>query len=230
MTIAIIPARGGSKRLPKKNARSFAGRPLIAWTIAHAQESGVCDRVVVTTDDADIAAIAAATGGEVIHRPPELATDTAKVADAVVHTLDACSETGSAPETLILLQPTSPLRTSRDIVDAVAMHQRHNAAVVSVMPVSNRALAWSLVERDGMVEPVLGWGVLGMRSQDLPSLFIPNGALYVVRVDQFRMHRSFYIPPLFPYVMPVERSMDIDTVEDFTAAERAFRSIGMPVV
>lgn len=230
MTIAIIPARGGSKRLPRKNVLSFAGRPLIAWTIAHAQESGVCDRVVVTTDDADIAAVAAAAGGEVVHRPPELATDTAKVADAVVHALDACSGTGSTPETLILLQPTSPLRTPRDVVDAVTIHRRHDAAVVSVAPISNPAFAWSCVERDGMLEPVLGWGVLGMRSQDLPSLFIPNGALYVVRVDQFRMHRSFYIPPIFPHVMPIERSMDIDTVEDFTAAERAFRSIGMPVV
>lgn len=219
-TIALIPARGGSKRLPRKNVLPFHGRPLMVWTIAAARDVG-CDRVVVTTDDDEIAAVAIAAGAEVVRRPLDLATDTAPVIGAILHALDGVGATDD--DRCILLQPTSPLRTAADITAALAIARVHpDVSVMSVRPIADRTLAWSFVERDGVITPILGWDVLRVRSQDLPPLVVPNGALYIARVGRVRAMREVAPAPIRPCMMAVERSIDIDTAEDFAIAEHLF--------
>lgn len=220
-TIAVIPARGGSKRLPRKNILPFVGRPLLAWSVMAARDAGV-DRIVVTSEDPEILAVAAAVRAETVQRPFEFATDHAPVIDAVLHALGVVG--ASDDDVLLLLQPTAPLRTAADISAALVLARNHpDASVVSVHPVADRTLAWSFMDRDGAFVPVLGWDILRTRSQDLPQLSVLNGALYVAQVGPVRARREVAPPPLVPYHMPEERSVDIDTREDFDRAERLFR-------
>lgn len=219
--LAIIPARGGSKRLPRKNVLPFAGKPLIAWSIEQARASGVVDRVVVSTDNDEITGVAAQWGAEVMRRPAALATDTATTYDVLIHVLDTLADEEYVPDAVVLLQPTSPLRTALDITESIARWRvRPEGMVVSVCPLDHPAAAWSFRADREEIVPILGWDVLTKRSQDVPALYIPNGAVYVFAPQPLRARGRVYGPPLFPYVMPSERSADIDTQEDFDRALR----------
>lgn len=210
-TLAIIPARGGSVRLPRKNVLAFMGEPLIHWTVRAAIESGVLDRVIVNTDDPEIAEAGLAAGAEVpFLRPAHLATSEATSFDVVDDTLQRL---GTEPEYIVLLQPTSPLRVGSDVREAHALIERTNApAVVSVSAFDK---LWPVMRQ------ITPSGELLQAALPLegPPTHQLNGAIYCERVAAWRQARSFTPPGTRPYVMPPERSVDIDTALDFAVAQ-----------
>lgn len=212
--LGLIPARGGSKGIPRKNVRLIAGKPLIAWTIEAALAATSLDRLVVTTDDPEIAQIAIEFGAEVpFLRPPELARDETPGIAPVLHAVDVLA----GVETVVLLQPTSPLRTAADVDAAVNLAQTHGG--VNVVSVTEAAHAgWCFTMDDGGLLDVIGRDVAARR-QDLPKQYALNGAIYVGAADRLKIDRSFLVPRTTGYQMPVERSVDIDTMFDWRVAE-----------
>ncbi|MBI5162525.1 MAG: acylneuraminate cytidylyltransferase family protein [Magnetospirillum sp.] len=215
--LAVIPARGGSKGVPRKNLRAVADKPLIAWTIEEARRSTRIDRLVVDTDDAEIAEVARAWGAEVpFLRPPALATDTALIADVLLHLLDRI---GTGISHLALLQCTSPLRTAADIDGALALCLDGGApAVISVSATAHPPQWMVTIDAAGRLVPLLGWEDLRKRRQDLSPTFIPNGAVFAGEVGAFIANRSFYAPETAAFVMPAERGLDIDTEDELRTA------------
>lgn len=212
--LGLIPARGGSKGIPRKNIGLIAGKPLIAWTIEAALESNRIDRVVVTTDDSEIAEVARAHGADVpFLRPAELALDETPGIDPVLHAVDALP----GFEAVVLLQPTSPLRTAHDIDAAIALADAEGGSnVVSVTQAKH--VEWTFPMNP---EGILEVGELDgtTRRQDLPVRFSLNGAIYAATIERLRQHRGFLIPGTLGYAMPAERSVDIDAPADWRLAE-----------
>lgn len=225
--VALIPARGGSKGLPGKNVRPFLGHPLIAWTIQAARDSAVIDRIVVSTDDVEIAAAAALYGAEVAMRPAELATDTASSADVARHHMAAWDRAGEGAERLVLVQPTSPLRTGADIDAAMAAFDAggFDSLASRCEAETHPYLVWR--EVDGAMQPFVPeapWA----RRQDMPAAWTLNGAIYVVRCDAFPSEGvAFLFGRIGGWDMPAATSVDIDTLEDFEAAEATARAMGL---
>ena len=216
--IAIIPARGGSKRLPKKNIRTFLGKPLIAWTIERALKSKYLDRVIVSTDNKEIAEISKKYGAEVIKRPKNLAGDKSKVIDTVFQLLNVLKAERYNPEIVVLLQPTSPLRTTNDINGAIQLFLKNKCEAVISFHESDSIL-WSFKMGKKYLKPILGDKYLKQRSQDLTKVYVPNGALYVFTPKNLLKYKSFYAKDLLPYIMSSQRSMDIDREIDLKLAE-----------
>ena len=214
--MVLIPARGQSKGIPRKNIRPIAGKPLITWTI---QAALACERVatvVVSTEDAEIAEIARAAGAEVpFMRPAALATDEAPGIAPVLHAIEALPQY----EGVLLLQPTSPLRGLEDINGLLNLVRESDApSAVSVCPVSEHpAWMFSRSERGDLV-PFLE-GPRPIRRQDMQDLFVLNGAMYFARRSWLLAHQSFVGDETLSYVMPVVRSIDIDTPFDWQVAE-----------
>lgn len=224
--LALIPARGGSKRLPGKNIRPLGGRPLIGWTIHAAQESGCCTNIVVSTDDPDIAQCARDHGVSVPHlRPAELATDTASSLDMALHVLDDYERQHGPVEGLLLLQPTSPFRKATTISQGVNLFSKAggNKPVVSVSPATNHP-SWCFRSTGESMQPFLGWDAIGQRSQDLEPAWTINGALYIISPERLRSDQSFLTLDTLPLHMndPIE-SIDIDTPFDWAMAETALK-------
>lgn len=219
--LAVITARGGSKGLPRKNLAPFRGEPLIAWTIKAAQAAVGIDRLILSSDDDEIIEVARSLGCEApFRRAPELASDTATSVDVVLDAVDR------APgyEIVVLLQPTSPLRTSADVEGTLAVMARTGAP--SVVSVSEAPCHPYLIyghDPDGRLAPFVEKPpALGWRRQDLPPAFRINGAVYAADVAWLRARRAMVLAgETAGYEMPVERSIDIDTLEDLQAAERA---------
>src|SRR5262245_4221554 len=216
--LGVIAARGGSKGLPRKNILPLGGKPLIAWSIEAAARSKALDRAVVSTDDVEIAEAAKRAGGDVpFLRPPELATDTASIIDAVLHAVDA---TGDDYSDVVLLQATSPLRTSADIDDAIALYRKAGASsCVAVTQVQKGPWWMYRMDDRGRIQPLLGAHGSANRRQDQPSAYLPNGAVYVAAIEWLRHARTFYCEDTVAFVMPPERSCDIDTALDLKLAE-----------
>lgn len=216
--IAIIPARGGSKGLPGKNIKDFNGRPLIAWSVQAAIESGLFDTVVTSTDSADIQRVAVAAGAEApFLRPNELATDTATSADVVQDVLNRYP----GHEWLCLLQPTSPLRTSRDLIESWKLAEKPGIDAVISMSVQSHPIEWSLsVTPDARLQPIDKRN-FRKRRQDIAPTYLPNGAIYWIKVSSFIKLKDFWTPDTAGYQMPNERSVDIDSLYDFRLAEWA---------
>ena len=223
--LAIVPARGGSKRLPGKNIKWLGDRPLIKWTIDAALESGVCIDVLVSTDDIEIASVARSAGATVPWlRPAELATDTASSADVIAHALGWYEHNHGTVDAVLLLQPTSPFRSSETIRGAVRTYLGHSNttchSVVSVNPAESHP-AWTFSWQDGELRPSLGWEPLSLRSQDLVPAYAINGALYIIPAEDARSARPIVRPGVRPFFMTDAReSLDIDTKEDWERAER----------
>lgn len=224
--LAVVPARGGSKRLPRKNVRPLAGKPLIVWTIEAAREAGVFDEVLVSTDDAEIAAVARAAGGRVPWlRPAELSTDAATSAAVLQHALAAHESSHGEVDAVVLLQPTSPLRRAEAIRAAVAQFRAdpQRRSVVSVSPAAPHP-AWAFTLDGATMTPYAGWELLGLRSQDLPPAYVLNGAIYVLPAETVREGGPLLRPGLQAYVMAdAEAAVDIDTELDWELAEFAAR-------
>ena len=213
--IAIIPARGGSKRLPRKNVLPLCGKPLIAWTIEAAKASGLFDTILVTSDDKEALEIAASLGVTPLLRPPELASDTAGTLDVVLHALHHQKEAGKTFDSIALLQATSPMRDAQDIQEAYAKYGQENAnCVISVSPVDHPA-EWSMELGDDANLDEFAEKLRHSRSQDLPKRHRLNGAICITNVEALMQTKSFMPCPAFAYKMPAEKSVDIDTGIDF---------------
>jgi N-acylneuraminate cytidylyltransferase len=222
--LAVIPARGGSKGVPGKNIHPVGGHPLIAWTVMAANASRYIDHVILSSDDDAIMETARAAGCEVpFRRPAALATDEATSVDVV---LDALERTPNY-DVIVLLQPTSPLRVAEDIDATLDMMQRCGApGCVSVC--AARDHPWLTFARDekGLLSSLGAPPAnASMRRQDRPDAYVVNGAVYAVDIDWFMDHRLLYAPGLTAaYIMPTERSPDIDTWDDIRQVEeRLFR-------
>ena len=201
-TVAIIPARGGSKRLPRKNIIDFLGRPILAYTIRAALESGCFERVVVSTEDDEIASVAQQYGAIVAARRSELASDQAGLVDVCLDFLRSEEVDGRLWRIMACLYATAPLRTAQDIRDTVALLEPGKCsfamAVTSYDHYAHQALAF-----EGRVELRPMWPELvTKRGSDLPRLRAGNGSTYVVDVAEFRKHMSFYGPSLRGHDLP----------------------------
>lgn len=219
--LAIIPARGGSKEVPKKNIRLLAGKPLVVYSIEQAKKSKYIYRIVVSTEDEEIAKIARKWNVEVIKRPQELARDDTPMVDVVIHTLEVLKEEKYIPDIIVLLQPTSPLRTHEDIDNAIQrfLETKDCSALVSITEFDHPPL-WALKIDDNVLKPVFGKKYLKMRRQELSKLYRPNGAIFIIYPQVLYSERTFYPEKTTYYIMPPERSIDIDTEFDFIIAEK----------
>lgn len=213
-TLALIPARGGSKGLPRKNLAGLRGKPLIAWTIEAALNAETLSRVFVSTEDAEIAEVATRHGATVIDRPEALAADDTRTEDVVLHALDQLGAGGELEKHFALLQPTSPLRTAKHIDGLIhAALQAGAACAWSVAPAAHHP--WKmLVKQSGTLEPVSGVKNLSAPRQALPAAYRQNGAIYWLACRLFEKHRTFFVPPVHAYEMTAEASIDIDTADD----------------
>ncbi|MBC7288630.1 MAG: acylneuraminate cytidylyltransferase family protein [Armatimonadetes bacterium] len=225
--LGIIPARGGSKGVPRKNLQPLAGKALILWTVEAAQAARTITRLVVSTDDEEIAAIAAEAGAEVIRRPPELAQDTSPTEPALFHVLETLRNSEDyEPEALALLQCTSPLRGPEIIDEGVnKLFATGCDAVMTVTPIQHWYLAGTIREGDVFV-PEYDYHKRP-RSQDMPEKYRENGALYVTRIDAFYRFGNRLGGEVRVIVMDPVRSIDIDSWEDFRLAEEALRGLSM---
>jgi len=225
--IGLITARGGSKSIPKKNIHMLAGKPLIAWTIEAARSSRSLSRVIVSTDDQEIAGISEEYGAEVpFTRPAELAQDDSDHVSVVSHALVWLDQNeGFAPDYLMLLQPTSPLRTSEDIDAAMELAESNSAeAVVGVSEMKPHPYLSRQMGDDGILTEFIPTNIPYLQRQALPTAFAVNGAMYLNRPASLLKHRSFAPKGALGYVMPPERSIDIDTPWDLHVAELIIQS------
>jgi len=215
--LAIIPARGGSKRLPGKNLRKLNGKPLIAWSIEAGLNSKYIDEVLVTSDDDEILTIAEKYGSKVLKRPEHLATDTAKTFDAIEHAIN----TASKYDYIVLLQPTSPLRTSENIDEAIERIKAKDAdAIISVNQTEHSPLWCNTLPDDGDMSGFIKDDIKSVRSQDLPLFYRLNGAIYIAKTNRLLTEKTFFIKDkVFSYVMDVNFSIDIDNEIDFKFAQ-----------
>jgi len=219
--LAVIPARGGSKRLPRKNVLDLAGKPLIAWTIEAAKRSKYIDRIVVSTDDDEIAAVSKQFGADVpFMRGADLSTDEAVTIDVV---MDVISKMNERYKYLVLLQPTSPLRTQHDIDGAIdQMINKGSHSVISVCRTEHSPLWCNTLDEDHSMVGFLPENVQIKRSQDLPVYYRLNGAIYLIEISvllRLEQPTFFLSDRVNAYVMPQNRSVDIDSEYDFLMAE-----------
>jgi N-acylneuraminate cytidylyltransferase/CMP-N,N'-diacetyllegionaminic acid synthase len=217
----IIPARGGSKGLPNKNIKLLDGIPMIAYSIRAALSSQYKGLVVVSTDDDKIATIAKQYGADVpFIRPAELAQDSSSTVDVIVHALEYYKSKGFTFDIIVLLQPTSPLRNHSDIENCIELLKKNNAdAVVSVCENEHHPLWSNELPSDGSMKFFLREEVKGKNRQQLPKSYRLNGAVYVSKVSSFLKHKGFIHEGTYAFVMPQDRSVDIDTEIDFKLAE-----------
>ncbi len=221
--VAVIPARGGSKGIPRKNVLDLAGRPLIAWTIDAALTSAVFDRILISTDDNEIAEVGRRYGAEVpFFRPAELATDEASSLSVVRHTVDwyVNAKQGQA-EAVMLLQPTSPFRNASDIRAAASLASgAMETAPLNLVSVKRctHDPRWSFrISEPNTLQPLFATG-RSPRRQDAGEIYQPNGAIYVSSTSRILGGGSWYEDPVKAYVMPEDRSIDIDSLWDLEVA------------
>lgn len=214
--LGLIPARGGSKGIPRKNIKLLGGKPLIAWTIDEAKKSKYIDRLIVSTDDQEIADVAIEWGAEIpFMRPPRLATDTARGVDVVLHALQELS----GFDVVALLQPTSPFRVSGDIDGAIEFWADSGSTVVGVVEATKSPYWMYNVGEDGRLERLLPMSEHADNRQNLPTVYVLNGAVYITDRSSLLEEESFLSQRTMAYVMPSDRSIDIDTDRDWTIAE-----------
>ncbi|MDE6536346.1 MAG: acylneuraminate cytidylyltransferase family protein [Muribaculaceae bacterium] len=218
----IIPARGGSKSIPKKNIKAFCGKPLIAWSILTALELADPERVIVSTDSDEIADVARRFGISEPHiRPVELATDTASTRDVLLDAMDEAGRRGIDYDCVVLLQPTSPLRTADDIRATLKAWSPEIDMAVTVRPAPcNPYYDCFETTVDGFLRVSKGDGLL-TRRQDAPAAWQLNGAVYVISPARLREMEIGRMMRRVPVPMPAERSLDLDTPLDWKIAELA---------
>jgi CMP-N,N'-diacetyllegionaminic acid synthase len=219
--LGLIPARGGSKGIPRKNIRPLLGKPLLAWTIEEALKSEYLDSVIVSTDDDEIAATALEWGAMIpFIRPAFLASDTARGIDVVIHVLEELPEN----DVVVLLQPTSPFRSVLDIDQAIELWSEKRRPVVGVSETSKSPFWMYSINESGMLVPLLKPPANAANRQQLPKAFALNGAVYVSDRESIVRHKSFLLEDTVPYIMPAERSVDLDSEADWNYAEYLLRN------
>lgn len=218
--LAIIPARGGSKRLPGKNIKPLLGKPLIAWTIEQAKKSSMIGMVIVNTDSPQIAKVAKRYGAEVpFLRPARLATDTATSADMVLHTLEFYDRRNISFDIVVLLEPTSPLRTDDDIDTALTSFIANFVRVDGLVSVGAVHL-----EKPDILKKVERGAVAPLFKKSPSVGFFPYGVIYAVKTSAFKKHPTFYQKKTLAY--PIERwqNYEIDDLYDFLCVEAVLKN------
>jgi N-acylneuraminate cytidylyltransferase len=213
-TLALIPARGGSKRLPRKNILPLRGRPMIAWTIDAAIQSGLFDRIVVSTDDDQIGSHAAAAGAEILKRPDALGADDVPLLHVAEHAMRTLA---GSYESFCLMMPNCPLREASDVRASFALFAGRNdgAAVMSIFGYGWAPPSWAMREEDSYLKRIDPDGTL---IGDRNGLFCPSGAIRWQDTATFLKMPDWYPRKLVGFPMPWHRALDIDTREDYTAA------------
>jgi len=223
--LAIIPTRAGSKGLPSKNIIKIGRKPMVAWTIDAALRSKYINRLVISSDDQKVLEIAKAYGVETIKRPKNVSEKSDYPPRPVIlHTLDFLKKKEDyEPDIIVYLQSTSPLRTYQDIDKAIkTMFAKKAGGVMSVSEI-NRKYFWSLfLGKDGFLKKINEKFGLMIR-QKLPVLYIPNGAMYIMKRNFFMETKALFTKKSVPYVMSLEKSIDIDTPEDLSMARKVFK-------
>lgn len=216
----LIPARGGSKGIPRKNMVLLRGRPLIDYTIEAALASASIDVVAVSSDDSEILEFARSRGVRSILRPAVHASDAAPAEAVVRHFLSTLAPLELAVDpTIVYLQPTSPLRSGRDIEDAfAAMKAAHADSLVSVMPSPLSPFKMFTLSSNGLMQSLFDERMSNMRRQDLPQTFIPNGAIYIFRASHFTARDGFPSNGSLAFLMDPSHSVDIDGPADLESA------------
>lgn len=219
--LAIIPARGGSKRLPRKNLVDLGGKPLIAWSIEAGLLSSYIDKVVVSSDDEEILAISKNRGVDVIKRPKELATDTATTFETIKHVIEKIEKY----DYVVLLQPTSPLRTGKHIDEAIKLlHVKNADAIVSVCQSEHSPLWSNTLPKNQSMCHFIRDEIKNKRSQDLEMYYHLNGAIYICKTEKLLNEKTFFIRDnIFAYVMDRVSSIDIDEEIDLEMAKVMLR-------
>lgn len=218
-TIAIIPARGGSKRLPRKNILDFLGKPIIAYSIAAARECSLFSRVAVSTEDEEIAEVAARYGAEIVLRPSALATDTATVKQVCLDLLSQEEASGRSHDRFACLYPTAPLRDAEDIRSVAALIEPGLCEFAMAVTTYELPFYQALID-DGRGALVPVWpGMVAAQSQQHPRVVVDNGSTYFATVAAFRQHGEFYGPGLRGFEMSPLKSTDINNALDFEMAK-----------
>lgn len=220
--LAIIPARGSSKGIPGKNIKLLGGKPLISWTIEAAKESKFIDRIIVSTDSKEIAGVAIECGAEIpFMRPFELASDEASGADVILHVLRWFEKNDINYDFFILLQPTSPFRKSEHIDEALdgLIKKPEAQALVSVKIAEESPYWMKEIDDKGFLKNLLSESKQYPNRQDLPRVYILNGAIYISKWDIFLEDKSFFKRKCLPYTMDGRSSLDLDTPLDWKFAE-----------
>lgn len=215
--LTIIPARGGSKGVPRKNVRDLAGKPLIAWTIEEAQKSRYIDCLILSSEDEEIIQVAKEWGCDVpFVRPQELAQDESSGMDVVLHALEEIT----GYDYIVLLQPTSPLRTVKEIDECIATFSKKNAdSCVSVTKAEKSPYWMYTINDEGKMKNIIPTSQLITRRQDLPLVYSLNGAIYIAEINWIQKYKTFLTKHTLAFCMPKERSYDIDTELDFHICE-----------
>ncbi len=219
--LGIIPARGGSKGVPRKNIREICGKPVIAWTIESALQSKYLDKTVVSTDDEEIASISLKYGALVpFVRPVELAGDKTPMVDVILHTTDFFRKKHELFDIIVLLQPTSPLRAVEDIDNSIEeMFVKDAQAIISVCDTGYPPSWVNLLPPDGCMKDFMSQKMKNKNRQEFPASYRLNGVIYASYIDYLKKVKGFFGRRTFAYIMPAGRSIDIDSELDMKLAE-----------
>lgn len=228
--LGLIPARGGSKGLPRKNILPLFGKPVIGWTIEQALASRCLNRVVVSTDDEEIAEISKKYGAEVpFMRPKKFATDEAKTIDVIFHTLDFFNKSGIKFDYLAVLEPTSPLRDKSDIDKSIKLLINKEDGADSLISVGEISLEHPFIAKsigkNGFVGPFIEMETPVVRRQDLPKAYFPYGVIYLSKVSKLEEFKTFYQPRILPYFIKRWQNYEIDDIWDVLCVEAIFKEI-----
>lgn len=219
--LALIPARGGSKGVPRKNIRSVDGKPLIAYTIEAAIESKRLSAIYVSSDDQEILDVAKKYKGVELHiRRDDLATDTSPVTDTLLEVKSLAEKSGTSYDALMILQPTAPIRTGKNIDDAISILENNKAtnSVISVCAMQDVHPARMYWNKDNELVPILQQFEQSRR-QEIPAAYFRNGSIYLIRKKAFEENRSVMIKPSAPLIMPASWLLNIDEPRDMFIAE-----------
>lgn len=219
--LSIIPAKGKSKGLPGKNLHTLCNKPLVGWTIEASIRSRYITRTIVSSESPDVLEFSTRAGADIIERPHELASDTASIESVIEHTVNyLCNTEDYRPETLILLQPTSPLRTSKDINAAMELYLGNEcSAVISGYELQRNPLKEFLINDQGSLTAIINNTNPFLPRQLLSRAFRPNGAIYIIDTNLFMQTQTLLTNNTKPFFMEKERSIDIDNIKDLKTAE-----------
>lgn len=225
--LAIIPARGGSKGLPGKNIKELCGKPLIAWTIEQAKSCSDIDRIVVSTDSGKIANIAKESGANVpFLRPAELAVDDSPTADTILHVLEQLSLSGESYDYVALLEPTSPLRKTNDIDNAINLITQNTEAdcLVSVGEIHmEHPMIVKKIDAKGFVAPYISNIAKIHQRQQADKAYFPYGVIYISKAPEFKKKQTFYTEKTVPYFIERWQNYEIDDELDFIIVEQVMK-------
>ena len=219
--VALIPARGGSKGLKKKNLYPVNNKPLISWTIESAISSHYLEQIFVSSDDNSILEIASKEGVNCIERPANLAEDTSSMESVIMHSIEQIDKQGIGFKYLILLQPTSPLRDSKDIDSACKKFIQLKAdSLISVTNVESSVLKTLVKDNNGFLRPAFDNKFPSMNRQQLPLAYKPNGAIYIINKKLFLNNPTLFQKNTAMYEMRENKSIDVDSINDIHTIEK----------